>query len=345
MSKTHQFEVVVFSNFLEMFNAISNFIYGNNKVIRSANLTQNASTFQAVTAYSPHAFISFQNVGRTTLSANLVQLFHLHIQLVFVKGFYSNDNVAAIFIVGQADFSKITCGTYEAIIHKFNTGGVKTSFNQIGNKVNCLLYVGKYSKNIQLVGAHGQKLQGCFGNDTQSTFTTHNKLVKAVASATFFQTITQLGNFAGRSNYFNAINLVAGSTITYSLVTTCVSSNVTANQATICTARVACIEEACIVSHLLNFDGASASFNYHIHSFGVHFNNLVHTFQQKDNATVNRHCTAGNAGSRTTRSYRHKIFIGNFHNLCYFFSATGQYNYFRQMVVARVSFFISFVTV
>ena len=247
--------------------------------------------------------------------------------------------------MGQTNFGEITCRTHKAIVHKFNTGGVKTCFNQIGNKVNCFLYISKYCKDVNSIGAQGQQLQGCFGDNTQGAFATHYQLVKTVACAALLQTITQLGNFAGRSNYFNAVNLVAGSTVTHSLVTACVSSNVTANQAAICTAGVTCIKEACLVSHLLNFNSASASFNNHVHSISIQFNNFVHAFQQQNDTTVNRNCATGNTSSCTAGSYGNKIFIGNFHNCCYLFGATGQYYNLRQMMVARVSFFVSFVAV
>ena len=55
-------------------------------------------------------------------AGDLVQLLHLHIQFVLVKGFHSNNNVTTILIMGQTQLGIIAGSAHEAIVHKFHAG-------------------------------------------------------------------------------------------------------------------------------------------------------------------------------------------------------------------------------
>ena len=169
-------------------------------------------------------------------------------------------------------------------------------------------------------------------------------MVEAVAGAAFFQAVAQLSDFTCRSNNLDRINLMTGSAVAYSLIAAGVGCNIAADHAAVRAAGVTGIQQACFVSLSLNIGGQRTSLNLHIHSIGIKLNNLVHAFHQQHNAAENRNRTAGYTGTGTARSYRYKIFIGDFHNSSHLFGAARCYNYLRQMMVMSVRLFVGFIT-
>ena len=196
-------ERILFVDFHNLLNGISNFIYGNNDVVGQGNKADKAYGFLAVTTHAPDAVVCFQNVYCASFFAQIVELFHFQIQLVFVVGFYGNDYINTIFVVRSCLEIQIICGaTHVGIVHVFDTGRIHASFDKLGNNVNCILRFVEHSKHIKFIRSHGQQLQGCFGNNTQSSFATHYQLFHAVASGTFFQTGANFYDFASGSNHF-----------------------------------------------------------------------------------------------------------------------------------------------
>ena len=344
VSQAHAFEIKLLGNLHQVVQADSDFVDRYNKVIRGRYLAQSLGAFQTAAAYLPYALVCFNNVGCTAGSTDFVKLLHLHIQLVLVKGFHGNDNVAAILVMRQTLFCIIAGSTYKAVVHKFNTCRIQAGLNQRRHQVDSLLYLGENCKDIQTIRSQRQQLQSCFGDDTQSTLTAHYQLVEAVAGAAFFQAVAQLSDFTGRSNNLDRINLMTGSAVAYSLIAAGVGCNVAADHAAVCAAWVTGIQQACFVSLSLNIGGQRTSLNLHIHSIGIKLNNLVHAFHQQHNAAENRNRTAGYTGTGTARSYRHKIFIGDFHNSSHLFGAARCYNHLRQMMVMSIRLFVGFVT-
>ena len=300
----------------------------------------------AVTTHAPDAVICFENVNSASFFAQIVKLFHFQIKFIFVISFNSDDYINTIFVVRSCfEIKVISSATNIRVVHIFNAGGVHASFDKFGNYINCVLGFVKYCQHIEAVRSHGQKFQSSFSDDTQSTFTTHYQLFHAVTSAAFFQASANFYDFTGRSYHFQAINLVTSYTITNCFVTACVSCKVTTDLAAFCTARIACIKEACFVSHFLNVNGTHASFNNHIHSFGVHFDDFVHTFSQENDTTANRDSTVSQTGTATTNGYRHIVFIAQFYNCSNFFCTCRKHYSFRHVEFFRVSFFVSFILV
>ena len=69
---------------------------------------------------------------------------------------------------------------------------------------------------------------------------------------------------------------MASSAVAHSLIAASISSNIATDKATISAAGVASVKQACIIRHLLDFHSAGACFYDHVHSIGVHFDNLIH---------------------------------------------------------------------
>ena len=129
----------------------------------------------------------------------------------------------------QLQFAVIAGAAYKAVVHKFNAGRVQACFNQVRHNADGFVKFGKDSENIQFIRTQRQKLKSGLGNNAQSTFTAHYKLFHAVAGAVLFKGGAKRYDIAGRGNNFNGVNLIAGSTVTHSLVAAGVGCNIAAD--------------------------------------------------------------------------------------------------------------------
>ena len=132
MSQTEGTKIIFLAFFHQRFYAICNFRNRNDQVFRCAHFRIGSRTFQAVTAYAPNAIVSLYNVCSMTFFANLHQFFRFFIQFRFVKSFYSNDVIIAVFLVRQIQFAVLTSTAHEGYVHKFNGRRVNTGFNDFG---------------------------------------------------------------------------------------------------------------------------------------------------------------------------------------------------------------------
>ena len=269
-------EGILAADMHNFFNGRRNAVYRHNNIIGQGNLADKADGFLAVAAHCPDTVISFQNFNSACCFAQLVELFHLHVQLILAEGFYSNDNVNTILIVRCAlEFNIIGAGTHIGIIHIFHARRIQTGLHNLRHYVKSFERVVKYCQQVKAVRRHRLQLQGYLGDNTQSAFAAHYQLLHAIACAAFFQTAANLHDFAGRGNHLQAVNLITGNAIAYSLAAAGVGCQVAADQAAFGTAGVACIQIACFIGHLLNINGTHACFGDNIHRFGIHLDNFI----------------------------------------------------------------------
>ena len=157
------------------FDSRRNTVYRHNNIVGQGNLAYKADRFLAVAAHCPDTVIRFQNFNGTCCFTQLVELLHLHVQLILTEGFYRNDNVNTILIMRCAlKFNIIGAGTHIGIIHIFHARRVQTGLHNLRHYIKRLELVIKDCQQVKAIRRQRLQLQRYLSNNTQSTLTADN---------------------------------------------------------------------------------------------------------------------------------------------------------------------------
>ena len=183
-----QREGIFCHSFNNVLNHIAHFINRHNNVIRRAHLADKAHRFQTVAAHRPDTLIRLQNINSACYLADIAGLLHFHVQLIFVEGFYRNDNVNAIFNMRCTGEFKIFRGCpHIRIIHIFDARRVDTCFHKLRHNTDCCHRVVENCQHIYFIRRQRLQLQCYLRNNAQRALAADNKLLHAVACAALFQ--------------------------------------------------------------------------------------------------------------------------------------------------------------
>ena len=183
-----QREGIFCHSFNNVLNHIAHFINRHNNVIRRAHLADKAHRFQTVAAHRPDTLISLQNINSTCCLADIAGLLHFHVQLIFIEGFYRNNNINTVFNMRCTGEFKIFRGCpHIRIIHIFDARRVDTRFHKLRHNTDCCHRVVENCQHIYFIRRQGLQLQCYLRNNAQRALAADNKLLHAVACAAFFQ--------------------------------------------------------------------------------------------------------------------------------------------------------------
>ena len=265
-----QGEGIFFHSSNNVLHGIAHLVHGHNHIISGAHEANQAHGFQAVTAHSPNAVIRLQHLNSTAFLADIIELLHLHIQLILGKGFDRENYVNAILHMGcTSKFQKLAGGTHIGIIHIFDASRSDACLGHLGHHAHGLHRISEDGQHIQSIGRQGLQLKRHLGNDAQGALTANNQLLHAVAGRAFFQGRAQIHNLALRSDNLHSIDLITGYTVAHGLIATGIGRKVATDLAAFGAAGVTSIEKACFVGHLLNIHSAHTSLGDEVHALFI----------------------------------------------------------------------------
>ena len=341
-----QREGIFCHSFNNVLNHIAHFINRHNNVIRRAHLADKTHRFQTVAAHRPDTLICLQNIYSARGLADISGLLHFHVQLIFIEGFYRNNNVNTVFNMRRAGEIKIFRGCpHIRIIHIFDACRVYTCFHKLRHNTNRCHRVAENSQHINFIRRQGLQLQRHLRNNTQRTLAADNKLLHAVACAAFFQRRAKVNNIAvGRNNLYS-VNLVARYAVAHCLDASGIRRQVTADLAAVAARRVACIKQLIRLRRCLDIQRAHTGLCYHVQAFLIQLDNFVQAFHQKHYAALIGNSAINDACTAATHGQRDEILVAQLHHAGNFLGICRNNHYIRQMEAALVRLLVRLVAV
>ena len=247
--------------------------------------------------------------------------------------------------MGYVDFAKSCSAADEAVVHKFDAGGIEAGFDHGGYQAGRLLHAVEHGQHIKTVGRQGLQLQRNFRDDAQSSLRAHDQLLQGITRGLLFQAGADIHDLAGGGDHFHAVDLVAGHAVTDGFDAAGVGGKVAADLAGLRAAGVPGIDQVVFLRGSLAGFYQSPRFRHHVQPFRVHFQNAVHPAHQQDDAPAHRDGPVRQAGAGTAHGNRDIGFIGQLYNGRHFLCRTGSHYRFRRMELGWICLFICFVLI
>ena len=245
MGNSYAIQAVFFTEFRNLFGDIRNLIERHDKIFRLEHLIYVTGRFGKLFAQRPDTFIGFEFIDRTIVFSQITEQFHLAVRFFFIERFYRDDDVITAFIdVRHLHIEEFASHDQSFIIHEFDTGRIDTSFQNLIRQGKGFIIGLEYADHIEYIRSLGIEFYCNFRDNAQCTFGTGIELFQAETGRALFQAGTGFYDFPGRSYDFQAVYLMTGRAILYSLVAAGVIGYVAADLTAVGTGRVAGIQKA-----------------------------------------------------------------------------------------------------
>ena len=168
-------ERILAADMHNLLNRRRNAVNRHNNVVCQRYLADEADGFLTVAAHRPDAVVCLQNIDCTGSLAQLVELLHLHIQLILAEGFHRDDNINAVLIVRRTlKLNIISAGTHIGVVHIFHARRIQSGLHNLRHHVESLERIVEHSQKVKAIRRHRLQLQGYLGDNAQRTLAAHH---------------------------------------------------------------------------------------------------------------------------------------------------------------------------